>query len=251
MNFLAEIQNWDGNVFNHAKRIVQLGATFGQVHWRYFVAVTLIVAIACVYRAYRGWHHAWLSGLINSKIREMSTKRRRDRIRSASGISLRNFYLGSRASLFRTIQSAEQYLWTARWQIRDFYFPTVTSFILIGTIILIFFLAPHYSALPHINFADLVDDLKEDEAAKKVFEGLVVIAVGLIIFVAELNSRYENSRKEKSSSTNKLFVASYASRHAIPTWIFARKTDGRSYCSPFIDGRVFHICLQQHTENSS
>jgi uncharacterized BrkB/YihY/UPF0761 family membrane protein len=168
-----------------------------RANWKYEIVILAIIAILLTFRGYQRWQQSWLSGLVDTKIREMRQKRRRDWLGSLRRPSIRTAYWTCRGALFRSIRFVQNYIWGAPKQIRDFYFPSLASFFIVALVFLIFFLTPHLSEFSLTRPKVIFNTLQDDETAKKVFEGLIVIAVALIIFVSESIRDSKNTERKR------------------------------------------------------
>jgi hypothetical protein len=163
-------------------RIDQVG------HWKVLPYVVIAgVILLAVYARYLSWKAGWLSGEIDKEIRRMQRRKLKSIVKR---ITFRSIYRGCRSGLYRSIDAVDRYVRRDAWtRIGALYFPSLTSFIISGAIILAFFAVPHWDAIllikPLISLRDISHELADEETIRKVFEGLIVIAVALIVFVAE------------------------------------------------------------------
>jgi hypothetical protein len=159
-------------------------------HWRATPYVITAALLLTVYVRYLSWKAGWLSGAIDKEIRRMQRRKLKSIIEIIKRVTVRGVYRGCRAGLYRSIdvvdRSARRDVWSG---ISAFYFPSFASFFIVGGIILALFVLPHIHAIlltkPLVSLRAISDELADEETVRKVFEGLIVIAVALIVFVAE------------------------------------------------------------------
>lgn len=143
-------------------------------------------------RAYRKWNEGWLSGLIEKKLQE--TRRRHTQAPRPGIRGPRDVYRAGRVGLFRLIRAVGRYaLYEARADIKTLYLPSFTSSLAVVVFVAVFFVLPRFPVFtsslmnPVTWWTTLLADLDADrlETVAKVFEGVDLIAIALIIFVAE------------------------------------------------------------------
>jgi hypothetical protein len=185
------------------QRILALGSAIlhPNLHWWVLLPAFAIIVLALATVRYRRWKGGWLSGLVAARIRGMQRQKRWRWIESVKSITRRRAYHLMRSAFYRSFESAERYLSKIPNQIRDLYFPSLISSILITLIVLLFFATPHFSAISKSiserTWSDFLSNLDDEESVKKVFEGLIVIAVALIVFVAESIRDTNNPEKKR------------------------------------------------------
>ena len=164
--------------------------------WRYFPhvlgALIFIVAAIVVYRSYRSWDRAWLSDRVEQELQEMRRNRRKNVKPEAGRRVPRAFAATCRNYSFRLISTIRDYFLKTFWRhLRTIYLPSVASVALVLLVISLVLFVPHppahyLAALePKEWWHAYLTDLKDTEGVPRVFEGLIVVTVALIIFVAE------------------------------------------------------------------
>ena len=177
------------------------------VQWRALPYVIIAFVLLAVYLRYLSWKAGWLSGEIDKEIRRMQRRRFRSTIEAVKRITARSIYRRCRAGVYHSIDAIDRYVRQDAWSgIGAFYFPSFTSFFVACVFLLAFFIVPHMhgilSVKPLVLLRGLSDELTDEESVRKVFEGLIVVAVALIVFVAEFDPRYKECRTKAGSSTH-------------------------------------------------
>ena len=183
--FGLQIRTWAVESWEVADQIIVHASQFLGNNWTYALAVFATLVGVLAHHRYRRWHQSWLSALIDIRIKELGGERRRGRFETLRYLSTRTVYLASRSSLFRLIERAERYIFASPRLFQNYYFPSLASFVLVAAVTAAVFYLPHYLAFENLKLASLLDNLSHPDVAQKIFEGLALIAVGLIIFVAE------------------------------------------------------------------
>jgi hypothetical protein len=166
-------------------------AIFNQAaHSRGLPYAVVAVVVVAIYARYLSWNAGWLSGEIDKEIRRMQRRRFRWIIDAAKRTNLSSIHRGCRAGLYRSVGALDRYVRRDAWlRIGAFYFPSFTSIFLACAILLTLFAGPHIRTLlsteHHLSPSGLSDNLADEESVRKIFEGLIVVAVALIVFVAE------------------------------------------------------------------
>ena len=172
------------------------------VHWPPLPYIVAPVILSAIYAQYRSWKSGWLSGEIDREIRRMQRRNLRSILDNARRITAYGLYHACRGGLYRSIDTIDQYARYGAWsRIGVFYFPSFTSFFVACAFLLAFFAGPHLheilSAKPHAWLKGLSDELADEESVRKVFEGLIVVAVALIVFVAESIRDTRNAEQKR------------------------------------------------------
>ncbi len=165
----------------------------------YVIVAGIAVAI---YWRYHSWKSGWLSGEIDREIRRLQRRKLRSIIEAFKRITLVGIYRGCRAGLYRSIDAVDRYLRRDAWLgILAFSFPSFASFFLVSALLLVFFAVPHMHSvslvMPSASLKDLSRELADEESPRKVFEGLIVVAVALIVFVAESIRNSRNAEQKR------------------------------------------------------
>lgn len=199
--YIRELGDSLAGFISSVERLITTTSNFIAQHWIFAIAILVALAAGVVLNGYRKWHQGWLSELVDQRIREIRYERKRDRIRSLQTFSPRSIYWGVRSGTFRSIQRLELYFRSTPRQLKDFYLPSLTSFSAISLVFLIVFLVPHYSDFgaeySALNPRSFLKSLEHEDTAKKIFEGLIVVAVALIIFVAESIRDSTNAERKR------------------------------------------------------
>jgi len=189
---LAHLKTW----FDNYAPVV-LSTSIAVVHWRYLpqfaIALFSAIAIVAVARAYQRRRKAWLSRMTEDAIRAM----RKERLavnRTWSHVRLRPGLLWRRCGqlLFRAVETAESYV-LDRFSnsLREPYLPSSGTVIAIVGALAILLFVPHPPTISWQEFQIghlwkwLESDLSASQDVSKVFDGLIIVVIALIIFVAE------------------------------------------------------------------
>ncbi len=172
------------------------------LHWQplpYVIAISLAVGI---YVRYLSWKTGWLSGQIDKEIRRLQRRRLMTVIEATKRITVGSIYRGCRASLYRCVDSVDRYVRREAWSaIVAFNFPSFSSFFIACVFLLAFFALPHLHEIllvkPLALVGHLSDALEDGESIRKVFEGLILIAVALVVFVAESIRDTSNAEQKR------------------------------------------------------
>jgi hypothetical protein len=192
---IAPLISWITWIIDQAGRtfaVIWAGTLF-VIRLKYFphtIAVIIVAgAIFRICQAYRKWNEGWLSELIEKNLQEIR-RRPAPQPSHATRYSFRTI----RSVFFRSIRSFGQYVaHTAPTDIKTLYLPSLTSFFVVAVIVALFFVIPHL-AIFSFDFSTPMElarkvssEIKKErlEEAAKVFDGLGLIVVALIIFVAE------------------------------------------------------------------
>jgi hypothetical protein len=180
------------------------------IHWTYlphtigaFVAAAIAVR---TFRPYRRWHAGWLSYLVEKTIREMQQKQRSrffNQLREA--LRLRSFIHTAQGAIYGFIRGVSQYIRSGFWRgLFAFYMPSAATVLLALFVLWLVLYMPHrpghlLEALEFWNWpADLPSTTADNaqEGFSHLYEGLIIIVIALIVFVAE-SIRSSRSADEK------------------------------------------------------
>lgn len=188
----------------------RVGQVFGLAHnfieWLfYWLPLPYVVTASLViwtYLRFLSWKRGWLSGEIDKEIRRLQRRRLRSIIDAAKGITARGIYRGCRAGLYHWVDSVDRYVRQDAWtELGTFNSPSFTSFFVASVFLLAFFAVPHldavFSVKPLALLKGLSNDLENEDIVRKVFEGLIVVAVALIVFVAESIRDTRNAEQKR------------------------------------------------------
>jgi hypothetical protein len=150
---------------------------------------------------YSKWKQGWLSGRIDKQIYSMQSRDVKRLARIAPLLRPKNIYYSCRSFLFGLTASAHDYTRNSvPIEIKQWYFPSVASFLLIALLIFATFAVSHPGDLTVAflkkKFVAPLNELPEGTGITEIFAGLIAITVALIIFVAE-SIRESRSRDQK------------------------------------------------------
>jgi ABC-type transport system involved in cytochrome bd biosynthesis fused ATPase/permease subunit len=140
-----------------AKQFSILGASFLNKNWKLLGLIFVLVVSFTIIKRYRKWRREWLSGQIDSRIREIRRSKTNESPSHKPSFSSRAFYYGTRSRLFRSIQATEDYFINFRYRAIDLYLPSLASSAIILTIFIALFVGPHISELWNWPAPGLVD----------------------------------------------------------------------------------------------
>jgi hypothetical protein len=180
------------------------------VRWPYF-GVTIALGTFCaigtvLYRPYRNWHIGWLSYLIDQAVKEVETQNAKKALAARKKrITLRSSWQIAKHSSFSIIRASIGYSRRGIWnELRTHYLPSIGSvlfaFLVLALVLLPFDPPKHFSILYHPSTwpDELASKFEKDSAENfsHLFEGLIVVVIALIVFVAE-SVRTSQSSDEK------------------------------------------------------
>jgi hypothetical protein len=213
-----------------------LSLSAAAVHWRYLphtLAAILLLGIGFpVWRSYCRWRRGWLSEMVKVEIRNMSISRSANR-HGQNRPTLPALLRASYHNLFRGAAASTDYFFHRAWsQIRNSYVPSVTSFVAIAALLAVIALIPHppkdlsVMGYPVKIWRYLNDDLPEEfDAISKILEGLIVVIIALIIFVAESIRNSSNADEKKVLlKISRLWLLILLITMTPLGWLYARPT---------------------------
>ncbi|MDR3528105.1 MAG: hypothetical protein P4L57_12585 [Rhizomicrobium sp.] len=180
------------------------------IHWHYFpntlIAVALVGIAALSIRPYRRWHTGWLSYQIDKSIRGMERKRRASNLSELlKSLRPRSAFRTLQHGIFGSIRATYQYARYDLWShIGAFYMPSVATvaiaLLLLGGVLFLPHWPAHFALVYHVlqwpeELASTFDAVSE-QGFSHLFEGLIVVVIALIVFVAE-SVRTSRSADEK------------------------------------------------------
>jgi hypothetical protein len=169
------------------------------VHWTYLTqtiaALVIIAAAVPIFHSYRRWDAGWLSDLVDKSISEMRQKRRSrifDRLRAS--LRPRSFMHTVQGAAYGGIRGIFQYLRYGFWRgLLVLYMPSAATVLLALLLFGLILYLPHRPGhlLEAMEFWNWPADLPStgtdnaQEGYSHLCEGLIVIVIALIVFVAE------------------------------------------------------------------
>ncbi len=187
------------------------------VSWDYFapafVGVILLAAAIPFHRAYRNWRRAWLSQAAEDEINRL--RRRHLTQRSASlKLDARSILRWCRRFSFQLVEQVSRYGFRGFWrELRSIYLPSLASFIGLLVVFAVLLFIPHFpqhaEALYHpvALWRELTSDLQDKDSVPRIFEGLIIVVIALIVFVAEsIRSSKTSDEKRVLLKISKLWL---------------------------------------------
>jgi hypothetical protein len=170
------------------------------------VAAVLLIVGFLFRRDYRSWRSAWLSQAAEDEINKL---RRQHLVRRTASW---NFDVPSvlrrcRRGTFRVVELTSQYGFRGFWrELRLLYLPTLASCIGLVVIFAVVLFIPHFPRHfdelynPSDLWGELTADLPDKESVPRIFEGLIIVVIALVVFVAE------SIRGSKTSDEKRLLL---------------------------------------------
>jgi hypothetical protein len=172
------------------------------------LAVTAVGIISWISYAHRRWKKGWLSGLIDERLAEI----RKARAAPSKRIASKGRRLLAAELRLTTLETWDILLDYFRIkfskQLREYYFPSRLSFIVLATFITAFFVISRPPQLSHISHWKLLDwwhllttdpagaNARTEELIVGAFTGLAIVVIALIVFVAEsIRDNKDHERK--------------------------------------------------------
>ena len=189
-------------LIGQSRQVLTFAAFFLIDNWKYLISVVVFLALALTFKGYRRWKRGWLSGLVDEKIREMQRRKRWRWIEPARLLTFRRVSWWCRSVFFRAIDAAERYIRRVPSQIiKEIYLPSFSSFLAVSLILLLVFVVPHFTELtnelPSLLWHNILANFPTENSLRKVFEGLIVVTVALIVFVAKSIRDSENPERKR------------------------------------------------------
>lgn len=181
---MSSFLNWGEAIAEVLKLLDQVGA-LALASWIPLAGGTAALGAVLVAIEYLRWRRGWLSWLIELKLREIRAEKNRTKKRRPRHFSLGSSVWLGKTLLFRQIQNCARYLSVSRSQLKDLYLPSSASFVVVVAFLAAIFSVPYIFGIADPGKPFSFKSLWDKDNIKKVFEGLIVVAVGLIIFVAE------------------------------------------------------------------
>lgn len=187
-----------GKVGRHGQCICQASAAIrSAVHWRHAPGVAALVVVAVLATVYAVYYHRWRKGWLSYRIEQSMREMRRSKAKPSPRATLmistvRRLWRGLPHYSFFGTKVAIEYA-VEDWRNNKLLQPTVTSFFLMLGVLLTVLFLPHWPS--HLDnlwhplswWHELSSDLATDqtENVSHMFEGLIVVVIALIVFVAE------------------------------------------------------------------
>lgn len=189
------------------------------LRWRHapeFVAIIAITGLVTAFAIhYRKWRKGWLSYSIEQSMREMrKTNAAPEFNLRAATLRVRRIFHQLPHYSFLTTKIGLEYA-AEDWRRAKLDQPAIISFFVMVVVLLAVLFLPHWPSRlnliwhPLSWWAELTKDLvdKQSENVSHLFEGLIVVVIALIVFVAEsIRSSSSADEKRVLLKTSKLWV---------------------------------------------
>lgn len=186
-------------IFSVSRRAIEIAsvAFVTATRWSYFWVVVLAAAALLIFvpihRSYTQWRKGWLSGLIEDSLNEMRRRRLAQGTQELTrNLSPTHIPRWVRHLVFLSIKGAVTYISRDFWvALRAWYLPSLASAAVVVLVLALILFVPnppqHATVLLHptLWWSTVSANMASDDSIEKIFEGLIIVVIALIVFVAE------------------------------------------------------------------